>query len=93
MNIGFVATRIAGLDGVSLEINKWDAVLKRMGHTCAFLAGELDKKAQPGMLVPECHFQHPDIKAMHDEAFSGASESRDLYRQRPYPLGRGTVLR
>jgi glycosyltransferase involved in cell wall biosynthesis len=81
MKIGFVSTRIAGLDGVSLEINKWVTVLKRMGHTCYFLAGELGENAQPGMLVPECHFQHPDIRLIHDEAFSRSSESRDLYRR------------
>ena len=28
--IGFVATRISGTDGVSLEIGKWPAVLERM---------------------------------------------------------------
>jgi glycosyltransferase involved in cell wall biosynthesis len=81
MNIGFVATRIAGLDGVSLEINKWAEVLRRMGHTPYFCAGELGEYAQPGMLVPEFHFRDPEALAIHDEAFSGFDESRDLYRR------------
>jgi glycosyltransferase involved in cell wall biosynthesis len=81
MNIGFVATRIAGLDGVSLEITKWAEVLRRMGHTPYFCAGELGEYAQPGMLVPEFHFRDPEASAIHDEAFGGADESRELYRR------------
>lgn len=81
MNIGFVATRIAGLDGVSLEINKLAEVLRRMGHQAFFCAGELGEYARPGLEVPAFHFHHPEAVALHDEAFSGADESRDLYRR------------
>jgi hypothetical protein len=81
MNIGFVATRIAGVDGVSLEIRKLADVLARMGHTSFYCAGELGDWSQPGMLVPEFHFQHPEAIAIHDEAFGGVAESRDLYRR------------
>ena len=31
-NIGFISTRIAGTDGVSLEIEKWTEVLERNGY-------------------------------------------------------------
>ncbi len=81
MNIGFVATRIAGLDGVSLEINKLSEVLRRMGHRTFFCAGELGDYAQPGLEVPAFHFHDPEAVALHDEAFGGAEESRDLYRR------------
>lgn len=81
MNIGFVSTRIAGVDGVSLEIEKIAAVLARMGHHSFYLAGELGPEAQPGTLVPECHFHHPDIVAIQQEAFGGIAESRDLYQR------------
>ena len=81
MRIGFVATRIAGLDGVSLEINNGAEVLRRLGHETFFCAGELGDYAQPGMAVPEFHFQHPEAVAQHDEAFGGAEESRALYRR------------
>ena len=40
--IGFVSTRLAGTDGVSLEVTKWVAVLRKLGHQCFFFAGELD---------------------------------------------------
>jgi glycosyltransferase involved in cell wall biosynthesis len=81
MNIGFVATRIAGVDGVSLEIEKIATVLRRMGHDTFFCAGELGDFAQPGIEAPAFHFRDPEALAIHDEAFGGADESRDLYRR------------
>lgn len=81
MRIGFVATRIAGVDGVSLEIHKIAHVLRRMGHEVFFCAGQLDSAAQPGLEVPAFHFHDPEAVAIHDEAFSGAEESRALYRR------------
>ena len=41
-NIGFVSTRFAGIDGVSLEASKWSEVLEQNGHNCFWFAGELD---------------------------------------------------
>jgi len=56
-NIGFVATRFAGTDGVSLEAAKWSEVLSEGGHRCFWFAGELDKPPEISELVPEAHFQ------------------------------------
>ncbi len=70
MNIGFISTRLAGVDGVSLETQKLAKVFREMGHDCFFCAGELDGNAQPGYLIPEAHFTHPTAKALHDEAFA-----------------------
>jgi len=39
MRVGFVSTRLAGTDGVSLETRKWADVAQRLGHevyTCGF---------------------------------------------------------
>jgi len=58
-NIGFVSTRIAGIDGVSLEAAKWGEVLETGGHNCFWFAGELDKDPGKSYLVPEAHFKHP----------------------------------
>jgi hypothetical protein len=41
--LAFVSTRIAGTDGVSLEIAKWADVLERMGIECCYIAGESDR--------------------------------------------------
>ena len=56
-NIGFVSTRFAGTDGVSLEAAKWAEVLQEAGHRCFWFAGELDKPEDVSELVPEAHFQ------------------------------------
>jgi len=56
-NIGFIATRLAGTDGVSLEAAKWAEVLGEAGHHCYWFAGELDKPDDISELVPEAHFQ------------------------------------
>ena len=70
MNIGFISTRLAGVDGVSLETQKLAHVFSEMGHDCFYCAGQLDGNAQPGYLIPEAHFTHPEAKALHDEAFA-----------------------
>ncbi len=57
-NIGFVSTRFAGTDGVTLESSKWADVFTQMGHRCYWFAGELDRKTHASFLVPEAHFQH-----------------------------------
>ena len=59
LNIGFVSTRLAGTDGVSLEASKWAEVLESSGHNCFWWAGELDRPETKCFLVPEAHFQHP----------------------------------
>jgi len=57
-NIGFVSTRFAGTDGVTLEASKWAEVLNKIGHRCFWFAGELDRKPEKSILVPEAHFEH-----------------------------------
>ena len=45
LNIGFVSTRFAGTDGVTLEASKWSDVLESNHHRCFWFAGELDRAA------------------------------------------------
>ncbi|NDJ75156.1 MAG: glycosyltransferase family 4 protein [Chloroflexi bacterium] len=73
MRIGFVSTRLAGVDGVSLETEKWVKVLERMGHEVFYCAGELDEEGPPGLLVPEMHFKHPVAEEVHRLAFGGTN--------------------
>ncbi len=72
MHIGFVSTRFAGTDGVSLETTKWRIILERLGHSTYFCAGDLDEDHLPGMRVPEMHFQHPEVQALNQAAFQEA---------------------
>ena len=68
-NIGFVSTRLAGIDGVSLEASKWADVLESNGHRCFWFAGELDKDPKKSFLVAEAHFQHPHNNWINERVF------------------------
>jgi len=71
-NIGFISTRFAGTDGVSLETQKWAAVLERMGHQCFYFAGECDRKPDQSYVVPEAFYRHPEIDQLNQQAYSGS---------------------
>jgi len=75
-NVGFVSTRIAGTDGVSLELDKWARVLERNGYTCHYLAGELDRPADRSMEVRRFHFLHPDILELQAVLFGRKTRPR-----------------
>ena len=68
-HVGFVSFRIAGTDGVSLEIMKWCEVLTADGWDCFFMAGELDTPPECSLLVEELHFRHPAIKDIYSQCF------------------------
>jgi glycosyltransferase involved in cell wall biosynthesis len=68
--IGFISTRFAGTDGVSLETRKWAQVLERLGHTCFYFAGSSDQSPERCRIVPEALFKHADIAAIYTTAFS-----------------------
>lgn len=63
--IGFVSTRFAGTDGVSLEAGKWATVLERMGHQCFYFCGECDRPPEISYVVPEAFYRHPTIDAIN----------------------------
>jgi glycosyltransferase involved in cell wall biosynthesis len=81
LRIGFVSTRIAGTDGVSLEVQKWDDVFTGMGHDCFYFAGLCDRPDDRSHVIPEAHFQHPDIIELTASLFSGTSRSPDTTEQ------------
>ncbi len=79
MNIGFLSTRLAGTDGVSLETAKWATIFRRLGHRVYYCAGELEAEGPPGMLVPKMHFTHPEIAWIYTHAFGTTTPAPDLY--------------
>ncbi len=56
VRIGIAATRLAGVDGVTFETAKWEAVLDKMGHDLRLCAGEVDALRFQARLVPPMHF-------------------------------------
>ncbi|MBW2145267.1 MAG: glycosyltransferase family 4 protein [Deltaproteobacteria bacterium] len=79
--VGFVSTRIAGTDGVSLETYKWYQVLERNGYECYFFAGELDTPPDRSFLEPKAHFDDPEIKHIYNECFGATTRDRSVSRQ------------
>jgi mannosylglucosylglycerate synthase len=76
--IGFISTRLAGTDGVSLETRKWAEVLSQEGHQCFFMAGELDYPEEVSFLVPDCHFINKKIWSLHEGCFDRRTRSREV---------------
>ncbi len=68
-NIGFISTRFAGTDGVTLEASKWAAVFKQCGHRYFWFAGLLDRSPERSFLVPEAFFQHEKNRWIDTQVF------------------------
>ncbi|GAP10947.1 glycosyltransferase [Bellilinea caldifistulae] len=81
LRIGFVSTRFAGTDGVSLETEKWAVVFKKLGHSCYYFAGLCDRPAEVSYVVPNLFFHHPEMEALHEEAFNQTIRSPQLTRK------------
>lgn len=69
--IGFISTRFAGTDGVSLETAKWALVLERLGHRCFYFCGLCDRPREVSYVVPEAFYQHPAIDSINQAAYGG----------------------
>lgn len=74
-NIGFIGTRFAGTDGVSLESSKWAQIFWDHKNVSYWFAGELDRNPGVSMLVPEAHFNHPEVLAITKQAFGTLKRS------------------
>jgi glycosyltransferase involved in cell wall biosynthesis len=75
MRIGFISTRLNGTDGVSLEVEKWATVLRRMGHEVCYCAGELGGYASGGTLIPQLHFDHQSAVLLSQRAFGESGDA------------------
>jgi glycosyltransferase involved in cell wall biosynthesis len=80
-NIGFVSTRFAGTDGVSLESAKWARILWDHKHVSYWFAGKLDRDPAISMLVPEAYFYDHDNVWINERAFGTRTRSRDVTRK------------
>jgi glycosyltransferase involved in cell wall biosynthesis len=77
-NVGFISTRFAGTDGVSLETAKWASVFEGEGFSCFYFAGELDRPADRCYKLAEAHFTHPDIQEIYQNAFGFRTRERSV---------------
>ena len=77
-NVGFVSTRFAGTDGVSLESAKWAEVLWHHKHVSYWYAGKLDRADHISMHVPEAYFDHPDNVWINDHVYGKVVRPREV---------------
>lgn len=87
-HIGFVSTRFIGIDGVSLEAEKWSTVLEALGHSCYYFSGQSDRPATRNYIVPEAHFKHADVERVYIAAFSERIRRTEITRLK---IGRAHV--
>lgn len=80
-HIGFVSTRLAGTDGVSLESAKWARIFGEFGYTNFWYAGRLDRADYCSFCVPEAHFEHPENVWINDRIW-GHTERDPLVSRR-----------
>jgi glycosyltransferase involved in cell wall biosynthesis len=78
MRVGFVSTRLAGTDGVSLETSKWARVAQQLGHEIYYCAGQLEDDAPNPTLIPELHFHNPEAQAIGEMVFGRMEPAPDL---------------
>jgi len=81
MNIGFISTRFAGTDGVSLEAQKWADVLASEGYSNYWFSGRSDRPDEISMVVPEANFQHPENVWINDRVW-GQTQRDTLITER-----------
>ncbi len=80
-NIGFVSTRFAGTDGVSLEAAKWAEVLWQGGHVSAWYAGVLDRDPTMSLCIPEAFFDHSENQWITSQLWGRTRRSPEVSRR------------
>ena len=75
-NIGFVSTRFASQDGVSLESAKWAEVLWEDRHVSFWYSGKSDRAAEISHVVPEAYFGFSENEWINDRVWGHDKRSR-----------------
>ncbi|NBD38845.1 MAG: glycosyltransferase [Verrucomicrobia bacterium] len=78
---GFISTRFAGTDGVSLESAKWARVLWTDRHVSYWYSGLSDREPGASLCVPEAYFGHPEVQWLNERIW-GARRRTPLVSRR-----------
>ncbi|MBT3569257.1 MAG: glycosyltransferase family 1 protein, partial [Opitutae bacterium] len=76
--IGFVSTRFAGQDGVSLESAKWAEVLWEDRHVSFWYSGKSDRERDISHVVPEAYFGFSENEWINERIWGSERRSRLL---------------
>ena len=79
--IGFVSTRFAGTDGVSLESAKWAEVLWDHRHTSFWYGGLLDRSPEVSLCIPESFFGHSENAWINERIWGKVKRSPVVSRR------------
>lgn len=79
--VGFISTRFAGTDGVSLESAKWAEVLWRDAHTSYWYGGVLDRSGGVSMCIPETYFGHPENEWINQRIWGHSHRPPEVTRR------------
>ncbi len=79
--VGFISTRFAGNDGVSLESIKWARVLEDSGHRIFWYAGRLDRDPAISLCIPEAHFAFPENQWINERIWGRTHRSALVSRR------------
>jgi len=79
--IGFVSTRFAGTDGVSLEAAKWAEVLWQDQHVSYWYGGMLDRDPETSLCVPETFFGHSENRWINEQLWNRTSRGQEASRR------------
>ncbi len=79
--VGFISTRFAGTDGVSLESAKWAEVLWQDKHISYWYAGQLDRDAGVSMCIPEAYFNHPESQYINNHVWGHTTRAPGITRR------------
>ncbi len=79
--VGFVSTRFAGTDGVSLESAKWAEVLWQDNHISHWYGGVLDRSRGVSMCIPETYFGHPENEWINERIWGHTHRSPEVTRR------------
>ena len=78
LNLGFVSTRFAGIDGVSLEASKWAQIFEGEGYNCHWFAGELTKSTIVSLLETRADFKYERNQWINSQLFGNHKKSFQL---------------
>ena len=75
-NIGFISTRFAGQDGVSLESAKWAEVLWEDRHISYWYSGQSDRDPGISFVAPEAYFGFAENKWINERIWGTEQRER-----------------
>ena len=81
--IAIISTRLGGVDGVSIEADKWAGAYKRIGLDPVYIAGKFDREdSSIFFAVEEMDYYHTDVVNIRKIAFNEGKKAseKDLGR-------------